>query len=185
MTKKHKISVGFGKSGIWMWPEEFLKYFEGIAVKLVDGVQSSFLDASRSDYKQRLAQIRKALKNLDNKDELTSLREENETLRSMALFYQRLYREKDPQKAKQILEDLQNFIVENKDILGNAQVLPEIEDPTDKRLWEYIKDDPTIDDIALAQKMGNLDRQNVNRRRKTLEKMGYQVRKPKVSRQKP
>jgi predicted transcriptional regulator len=59
--------------------------------------------------------------------------------------------------------------------------LPEIEDPTDRRIWELIEKDPSLIDRDIGQKFG-LSRQTVNRRRGTLIKMGYPAQK--VSRQK-
>lgn len=62
----------------------------------------------------------------------------------------------------------------------NTITLPKIEDPTDQRLWDWIKEDPSITDSQLAQKL-DIGRQAVNERRRRLEAMGYPVR---VSRQK-
>ena len=59
--------------------------------------------------------------------------------------------------------------------------LPEIEDPTDRRIWEWIKKAPSITDTDIAQRL-RISRQAVNERRKSLKKAGYPVRK--MSRQK-
>ncbi|GIK10730.1 MAG TPA: winged helix-turn-helix domain-containing protein [Anaerolineales bacterium] len=59
-------------------------------------------------------------------------------------------------------------------------IIPLIEDPTDQRIWDLIKADPSITDSQIAAHI-DITRQAVNQRRRSLEKMGYQVR---VSRQK-
>ena len=69
----------------------------------------------------------------------------------------------------------------NQDAAQVGTDLSQITDPTDLRIWELIKPDPSITDTHIAQKLGNMTRQAVNTRRRTLEKMGYQVRR--VSRQ--
>ena len=61
-----------------------------------------------------------------------------------------------------------------------AIALPKIKDPTLERYWNTLKDNPSITDKDLAQKMG-VSRQTANKRRRTLEEMDYRVR---VSRQK-
>jgi len=58
---------------------------------------------------------------------------------------------------------------------GAVSVLPPIEDPTDRRIWDWIQDDPMITDGELAARAG-LSRQAVNARRRSLAKMGYPVR---------
>ena len=62
------------------------------------------------------------------------------------------------------------------EIKPSKTALPEIEDPTDQRIWEWIKEDPSITDTDIAQKLG-ISRQAVNPRRRSLEKMGYSVRR--------
>lgn len=62
----------------------------------------------------------------------------------------------------------------------STKLLPKIEDPTDQRIWAWLKDDPSLTDAQLAQRL-KISRQAVNPRRKRLEAMGYPVR---VSRQK-
>jgi hypothetical protein len=71
--------------------------------------------------------------------------------------------------------------LQDREQVQDVAALPKIEDPTDQRIWAIIKKDPSITDTAIAQKLGQLKRQQVNARRRTLEKMGYPVR---VSRQK-
>lgn len=51
-----------------------------------------------------------------------------------------------------------------------------VEDPTDQRILEIVQKEPKITDAELGLKIGNMSRQNVNRRRTTLAKMGYKVR---------
>lgn len=60
--------------------------------------------------------------------------------------------------------------------LTSGEMLPIIEDPTDQRIWGWIQEDPSISDTIIAQKLG-ITRQTVNTRRRSLEKMGYPVRK--------
>jgi hypothetical protein len=58
---------------------------------------------------------------------------------------------------------------------ANNSKLPPVEDPTDKRILEWVTDDPDIKDSEIAQRLG-IKRQSVNTRRRALEKMGYKVR---------
>lgn len=61
-------------------------------------------------------------------------------------------------------------------------ILPEIEDPTDQRIWGWIKENPSITDTDIAQKL-KVSRQTVNTRRRILISMGYPAKRT-VSRQK-
>jgi len=92
------------------------------------------------------------------------------------------YEAKNEQEAKAIevvnaSHNLLAGVVGNSDMQQIGETaLPKIEDPTDQRIWELIKEDLSITDTALAQKLGNIGRQSVNTRRRSLEKMGYKVR---------
>lgn len=54
--------------------------------------------------------------------------------------------------------------------------LPPLDDPTDKRIWDLLKDDPTLNDSQVGLQVA-LGRQAVNGRRNALRKMGYPVRR--------
>jgi hypothetical protein len=56
-----------------------------------------------------------------------------------------------------------------------APALPEVTDPTDKRILEWVTQDPDLKDKEIGQRLG-ISRQAVNPRRKKLEAMGYKVR---------
>ena len=58
--------------------------------------------------------------------------------------------------------------------IGTGEPQP-ITDPTDQRIYDIVKNDPDLSDQQIGQKIG-MKRQNVNRRRKKLEAMGYKVR---------
>jgi hypothetical protein len=64
--------------------------------------------------------------------------------------------------------------------MGLLGFLPPIEDPTDQRIWDWMRKDPTLTDVVLGARLG-LTRQALNARRRSLAKMGYPVRR--VSRQ--
>lgn len=57
-----------------------------------------------------------------------------------------------------------------------AAVLPPVEDPTDQRILKLVTDNPDLTDFEISQRLGNMNRQAVNGRRRTLQKMGYRVR---------
>jgi hypothetical protein len=59
--------------------------------------------------------------------------------------------------------------------LENRKVLPPITDPTDQRIIDIVRKDPSISDQEIGGQV-KLSRQAVNKRRNGLEKMGYKVR---------
>jgi hypothetical protein len=58
----------------------------------------------------------------------------------------------------------------------DALTLPEVTDPTDKRILEWVTQDPDLEDREIGQRLGGMSRQAANTRRKRLEAMGYKVR---------
>jgi len=58
---------------------------------------------------------------------------------------------------------------------AHGSTLPPIEDPTDKRIFDLVTDDPDLTDKQIAQYLG-ITRQAVNSRRRRLKLMGYKVR---------